>query len=108
MNQSVYKRDFRDPRDMSLWKFFLNGNYKSNIEDNGGGERATGALDELSMKNCLQDHGEEAAKTKSVMIINKDNDKKEEVKNEAKSSKSMPCLGSASKVKFWQFFFLKN
>jgi hypothetical protein len=98
MNQSVYKRDFRDPRDMSLWKFLLNGNCKSNNEDNGGDERAPRALDELSINHCRHNREEDIARTKSAMIINKDKkgDKKEEVK--VKSSMSMPCLPTVSKV----------
>lgn len=54
MNQSVYKRDFRYPRD--LWKFLLNENLKSNFQYNINAEdNAVGdSIEELSIKRHQQ------------------------------------------------------
>lgn len=58
MNQSVYKRDFRDPRDIArLWKFLLNENLKSKFEYNEENGRALGMVEELSIKRHHHDEG---------------------------------------------------
>lgn len=91
MTQSVYKRDFRDPRD--LWKFLLNGNEKSNFEDNEGVERDSKAFEELSIKNCYHNKAKKVERTQSDFIINNSKE------NETMSEKSTTNLPAASKVR---------
>jgi hypothetical protein len=78
MNQSVYKRDFRDPRDiMRLWKFLLNENLESNLEHNdGGGSDSKAATGDCSIKSregeesYAQPPNVDVSRTQSELIIN--------------------------------------
>lgn len=73
MNQSVYKRDFRDPRDIaSLWKSLLNENLKSTYEHN---EEDAQAIEELSIKcpnheNEIKNESKKITKTESNINLN--------------------------------------
>lgn len=95
MNQSVYKRDFRDPRDIaSLWKFLLNENVKSNFEYNAEID-GKAKCSELSIKRHESElnYKDDNARTKSESCVIKD---LKQSKNVVKA-KSMSILPSADR-----------
>lgn len=111
MNQSVYKRDFRDPRDIArLWKFLLNENLKSKFEYKEENGRARGMVEELSIKQHRDEDGSELSnncirKTHSNMnVINNQQDLRKATK--AKSTMFLPLKEKeASKIFFIRVSF---
>lgn len=103
MNQSVYKRDFRDPRDiMRLWKFLLNQNLESNLQHNyDGGESKDSkvATGDCSIKSR---EGEESfvdvSRTQSELIIHNRSEEKNLQKSKSLSSLPIPKVSSLLKI----------
>ena len=90
MNQSTYKRDFRDPRDMSLWKFNLNGNFKSDLKLNETNKRVSKEITQIPQITCRK---ENIASAPSNVFIEK------LTNEEMKNSKSKQCLGADAPMK---------
>lgn len=96
MNQSVYRKDFQDPRGIArLWKFHLDldENPKSKFEYNEENGRARGIVEEESIK---RHHHEESGsndcieRTQSDMNVTKN---QQDLRNSMKA-KSMMLLSS--------------
>jgi hypothetical protein len=100
MNQSVYKRDFRDPRDiMRLWKFLLNENLESNLKHNDGDGKAAAGDCSINRREGEESYAQPSitdvvSRTKSELIFNNHREEKNLMKSKSLSSLQIPSVSS--------------